>query len=484
MENQGRYDCAVFGESLAGMVTALLLTRQGERVILIPEPKVRVRDSRLQFGLEEQGILYRLLLRWGFTESQLEAIGSQDARVEIVSDAMAVSLRDPLDTQGLGSPRYEVSDPAAMAVWDALHEIEKDGSWRKHFQDEFIRGLVREKEGWRRYAFIPRSAARVWSRSLRKALSQKLKASKLSQLRQVNDPNQSPRRNELFSGAAFLMGPGRFRIASGRFPLLQTLLEIYALRQTPFAVKNGELFREKLRQVLKHQGVRFIEDGENVHFKRDSSGEWEGFFGSSKDGSLVHFRFNHFVFAHSLNARSLALFEDDARKRLERELRDDPCVYMRWRAHADSSSLPFPSGTELVGIFDRDAPIRVSIYGKEDGADVKAGQSLLEVTAWLPIHFGRGKDEITALKTKLQPRIEREILRLFPGLTMEALSKIEFECERLRDFSPGSGVRSRDRTIWHVNHTSFPSLGEFGPVVAGIELARQFARKDRRELRL
>jgi len=484
MENQGRYDCAVFGESLAGMVTALLLTRQGERVILIPEPKARVRDSRLQFGLEEQGILYRLLLRWGLTESQLESIGTEDARVEIVSDSMAVSLRDDLKLQGLGSPRYEIGDATAGALWDALHEIEKDGSWRKHFQDEFLKGLMREKEGWRRYAFVPRSAARVWSRSLRKALSQKLKSSKISQLSQVNDPGQSARRNELFSGAAFLMGPGRFRISSGRFPLLQTLLEIYALRRTPFAFKNGEPLREKLRQVLKSQGVRFIQDGENVHFKRDSSGEWEGFFGNPKDGAIVHFRFNHFMFAHSLNARSLALFEDDARKKLERELRDDPCVYMRWRAHADSRALPFPAGTELVGIFDRDAPIRVSIYGKEDGTDLKTGESLIEVTAWLPIHSGRGKDEIAALRAKLQPRIEREIFRVFPGLTADCLSKIEFECERLRDFSPGSGVRSRDRTIWHVNHTSFPSLGEFGPVVAGIELARQFARRDRRELKL
>lgn len=484
MENQGRYDCAIFGESLAGMVAALLLSRQGERVVLIPEPKSRVRDSRLQFGMEENGILYGLLLRWGLSDEQLKAPSTSNPKVEIVSDQMTVSLRQDLAQKSLGSPRYEVPDATANALWDALIEIEKDGAWLKQFEAEFLKGLIREKEGWKRYVFIPKSAARVWAKSLRKALGQRLKSSKFAQLSRVAESHEGGRRHELFKGASFLMGPGRFRISSGRFPLIQTLLEIYALRRTPFAFKNGEQLKEKLKKVLKHQGVEFIKDGENVNFKRDSSGEWEGFFGSSKEGSLMHFRFANFVFAHSLNARTLSLFEDQARKGLERELNDDPCVHVRWRAIVPSETLPHASGAELVAIFDDDAPIRISIYGRDDGMELKDGESLIEATAWLPLLSDKRQDELESLRSKLKPRMEREILKAFPGLDLSQMSSIQFECERLRDFLPGSGVRSKDRAIWHVNHTSFPSLGEFGPVVAGIELARQFARKQGRELRL
>src|SRR5690606_3587873 len=110
---------------------------------------------------------------------------TSNPQVEIVSDQMAVSLRQDLAQKSLGSPRYEVSDPTANALWDALIEIEKDSAWLKQFEAEFLKGLIREKEGWKRYTFIPKSAARVWAKSLRKALSQRLKSSKFTQLSRV-----------------------------------------------------------------------------------------------------------------------------------------------------------------------------------------------------------------------------------------------------------------------------------------------------------
>lgn len=486
MENQGSYDCAVFGDGLAGMVTALLLSQQGERVVMIPEPKARSRDLRLQFGLEPDGIFYRFLKRWGALDESHNFSDVKDPQIEIVSPSMTVLLRNDLKDIRLGSPRFEVDDPSSKILWDALAVLESDLTWVKTFEKELIAGLIRKEKGWQRYAFLPRSANKVWSRSLKKSLAQFLKPGQYSKLRKKHRKDQSTeRQQELFKAIAFLMGPGRFRISPGKSPLLQTLVDAYALRKSPFSGKSQESFREHLRAVLKQKGVTFIDDDQSVHFKKKEIGGWEGFFGNSNNDSLVHFSFLNFIFAHSLTPKTLSFFEEASRRKLELELVDDPCMYVRWQAYCPSHFLPYSSGAEMVIGVESDWPIRLSVFGQPDGENIPENHSELVATAWLPLSFKKEPQaDIPGLELKLKARVEREVLRTFPALTIEDLSSIQFHFERLRDFEPNSGVKSKDKSIWHVNHTSYPSLGEYGPIVAGMELARKFARKNKREFRL
>jgi hypothetical protein len=486
MENQGSYDCAVFGDGLAGMVTALLLTRQGERVVMIPDPQSRSRDLRLQFGLEQDGIFYRFLKRWGALDENHSFSDVKNPQIEIASKNMTVSLRDDLKVKKIGSPRFEVNDSTTQVLWDALLALESDLSWVKNFENELISGLTRNEKGWKRYLFIPRSASKVWSRGLKKTLAHSLKPSQYSKLKQKNKKaSNSIRQNELFKSIAFLMGPGRFRITSGRFPLLQTLVEAYALRKSPFSGKSKESFREHLRAVLKQKGVRFIDDEVNVHFKKNEMSAWEGFYGNPNDNSLVHFSFSNFIFAHSLTPKTLSFFEENSRKKIELELVDDPCLYIRWQAYCPSHFLPYDAGAEIVIGIESDWPIRVSIFGQSDSESIPANHSEIVATSWLPmVSSEEGPPDLPGLDLKLKSRIEREILKTFRSLTLKDLNSVQFRFERLRDFKINSGVKSKDKSIWHVNHTSYPSLGEYGPIVAGIELARKFSKKYKRDFKL
>src|SRR5690606_16733722 len=111
MESSGKYDHAIFGESLAGGIAALLLSRQGERVLVIPEARKRLDFvGRVLFGLESNGILLRMLERWGLPKQFLEK--QPKARMECLTPETSLWLQGPLTGKGLGTPAFELPGAA------------------------------------------------------------------------------------------------------------------------------------------------------------------------------------------------------------------------------------------------------------------------------------------------------------------------------------------------------------------------------------
>jgi hypothetical protein len=61
-------------------------------------------------------------------------------------------------------------------------------------------------------------------------------------------------------------------------------------------------------------------------------------------------------------------------------------------------------------------------------------------------------------------------------------AEVTTEIHRERRYKWGIGVKGKSARVWHAHHRSFPRMGEYGPIIAAIEIARRRARKMKRTL--
>ncbi len=475
MESQGKYDYAILGEGLASWVAALLLSRQGDRVLIMPERKERREFvGRILFGLEQNGILLRMLERWGLSKAVL--IGHVRARMECLTPETSLWIQGPLTERGLGTPGFELQGPAYEKLLKVVESMEEGTEWKAAFESEFIARVKRTTDTrvhW--IPFLPDTAA-SWKKIVRKVVSPLARGIRL--------PREKSSVGE--GGGRLLRGLGHFLSREEswvhRAPQpIQIATDLFALRNAYFSDEIFDTLKEEFRRVLRASGVEFLSDETKPHFKRDSSGTWEGFYEGDKKGKgqaaavggpMNLFRFDQLILSHQLDPETLSRFEAVSRKSIELDL--DTKEYDRYELEVRFRQNPFPfrEPAELVSRSPSGGWVRLSVYQNP--------KTSVRVGAWIPAD---------AVKTKGDPKIvaERRLLReireSLPGLEIDSdKTEITTEIHRERRFKRGIGVRGKAGRVWHAHHRSYPQMGEYGPILAAIEIARRRARKKKRVL--
>jgi flavin-dependent dehydrogenase len=134
-----RYDAVVVGARAAGAATALLLARQGRRVLVVDRTQYGS-DTLSTHGLMRAGVLQ--LSRWGLLDRVIDA-GTPAIRRTIFhygDDAIAVPIKPAAGVDALYAPRRTVLDPIVVdAASDAGAEfrfgitvtgLQRDGNGR------------------------------------------------------------------------------------------------------------------------------------------------------------------------------------------------------------------------------------------------------------------------------------------------------------------------------------------------------------------
>ena len=467
MESQGKYDYAILGEGLASWVAALLLSRQGDRVLIIPERNERREFvGRILFGLEQNGILLRMLERWGLSNAILK--GRDRARMECLTPETSLWIQGPLTERGLGTPGFELQGPVYEKLLKAVVAMEEKTTWKADFESEFISRVKRTTEKRLHWIpFLPDTAAQ-WKKTVRKIVSPQTKGIRLP--REQSAVGEGAGR--LIRGMGHFLSREESWVRREPHPV-QIVSDLFALRNAFFSDEIFDTLRDEFRRVLRASGVEFLQDNVMPHFKRDSAGTWEGFYeGTKKDKPINLFRFDQLIFSRQLDPETLTRFEESSRKELERDL--DPQEVDRYELEVRFAQNPFPfrEPAELVSRSPSGGWVRLSVY--------QDPKTCVRVGAWVPVD---------AMKTKSDPKIvaERRLLReireSLPGLEVgSGKSEMATEIHRERRFKPDIGVRGKAARVWHAHHRSYPKMGEYGPVLAAIEIARRRARKKKRVL--
>jgi flavin-dependent dehydrogenase len=108
-----RYDAVVVGARAAGAATALLLARQGQRVLVVDRAQYGS-DTLSTHGLMRAGVLQ--LSRWGLLDRIIDA-GTPPIRRTMFhygSDTVAVSINPTAGVDALYAPRRTVLDPIVV----------------------------------------------------------------------------------------------------------------------------------------------------------------------------------------------------------------------------------------------------------------------------------------------------------------------------------------------------------------------------------
>lgn len=467
MESQGKFDFAILGEGLASWVAALLLSRQGDRVVIIPDRRERREFvGRILFGLESDGILLRMLERWGISKSVLK--GRDRARMECLTPETSLWIQGSLTERGLGTPGFELEGAAYERLLKVVETMERKTDWKATFESEFISRVKRttdKRVHW--VPFLPDTAT-SWRRIVRKVLS--------PQARGIRLPRE---KSAIGEGAGRLLrGLGHFLsreeswVRAAPHPI-QIASDLFALRNAYFSDEIFETLRDEFRRVLRASGVEFLPDNVRPHFKRDSTGTWEGLYESERKGGKMNlFRFDQLILSHQLEPETLARFEEGARKNVEADL--DEKEYDRYELEVRFRKNPFPfqEPAELVSRSPSGGWLRLSVY-QEPKPSVRVG-------AWIPVGGVKSKGDP---KIVAERRLLREIRESLPGLQIDSEhAEVSTEIHRERRFRPGIGVRGKGVRIWHAHHRSYPRMGEYGPILAAIEIARRRARKKKRVL--
>ncbi len=464
MESSGKYDYAIFGEGISAWIAALLLSRQGDRVIVIPESREGPEFiGRILFGLEPNGILLRMLERWGLPKESLR--GHAKARMECLTPETSLWLQGALIEKGLGTPGFELAGPAYEKLLQVVESMESKTDWKEAFESEFLaRVQMTTDKRLRWIPFLP-DTARSWKHIVRKVVHARSRGISLPKEASTGEGT-----GRLLRGIGHLLSRDEARIRRSPNPI-QIASDLFALRNAYFSDEILGSLREEFRRILRAAGVDFLPEHAVPHFKRDSSGSWEGFYDSERK-ELSLFRFDHLILTRQLEPDMLARFEDSARKNIENDL--DPQEYDRFELEVRFKQNPFPFAepAELVSRSPSGGWVRLSVY-QEPKASVRVG-------AWVPVDGVKTKGDS---KIVAERRLLREIRESLPGLSIDSEhSEITTEIHRERRFKSGIGVRGHAARVLHAHHQSYPQMGEYGPILAAIEIARRRARKKKRVL--
>lgn len=467
MESQGKYDYAILGEGLAAWVAALLLSRQGDRVLIIPERNERREFvGRILFGLEQNGILLQMLERWGLSKAILK--GRNRARMECLTPETSLWLQGPLSERGLGTPGFELEGAAYEKLLKVVENMEERSEWKTAFVSEFISRVkltTDKRVHW--MPFLPDTAA-SWKRSVRRVVSPQAKGIRLP--REKSSVGEGAGR--LLRGLGHFLSREESWVQRAPHPI-QIASDLFALRNAYFSDEIFDALKDEFRRILRASGVEFLNDTITPHFKRDSSGTWEGFYESDrKDKSINLFRFDQLILARQLDPEAIGRFEESARKNIELDL--DLKQYDRYELEIRFRKNPFPfrEPAELVSRSPSGGWVRLSVY-----QDLK---TIVRVGAWIPVDGVKTKGDP---KIVAERRLLREIRESLPGLEINSdQADVATEIHRERRFKRGIGVRGKAGRVWHAHHRSYPQMGEYGPILAAIEIARRRARKKNRIL--
>jgi hypothetical protein len=469
MESQGKYDYAILGEGLATWVAALLLSRQGDRVLIIPErQEKREFVGRILFGLETDGILLRMLERWGLSKAVLK--GRSRARMECLTPETSLWIQGSLVERGLGTPGFELEGPAYEKLLKVVETMEEQTEWKSAFEAEFISRVkftTDKRMHW--VPFLPDTAA-TWKRIVRKVVSPQAKGIRLP--REKSSVGEGAGR--LLRGLGHLLSREESWVQRAPKPI-QIASDLFALRNAYFSDEIFDTLRDEFRRILRASGVEFLSDDARPHFKRDSSGTWEGISESDpKDRKAGLFRFENLILSRQLDPETLSRFEESSRKNLELDL--DIQEYDRYELEVRFQQNPFPfrEPAELVSRSPSGGWVRLSVY-QDPKPSVRVG-------AWVPVGSITTKNDA---KIVAERRLLREIRESLPGLRIDSdHTEISTEIHRERRFKRRIGVKGKASHVWHAHHRSYPQMGEYGPILAAIEIARRRARKKKRILPL
>ncbi len=464
MESQGKYDFAIFGEGMAAWVAALLLARQGERVLIMPEKRDRREFSgRILFGLESGGILLRMLERWGIPNSVLAKHSL--ARMECLTPDSSLWIQGSLTDQSLGSPGFELGGPLYESLLGVVRGLESASEWKGEFERDWVERIRRTTDTrLSRVPFLP-DTARSWKKVLRRTLSGKVKGIKI--------PNQSSATD---STGRLLRGLGHLLYReeswmSGSPSALQVSADLFALRNAYFSDEVFQSLKGEFRKILTSVGVDFLPDTTYPEFKRDSAGSWEGFYEAEKKG-LSLFRFDHLILSRQLGPNSLERFEGDSKQVLSPDFQTKEYDRYELEVKFKENPFPFSEPAELVSRSPSGGWVRLSIY--------QTPETSVRVGAWIPVDAVASKGDA---KVMAERRLLREIRESLPGLAIDSEhAVVTTEVHREKRFRPGIGVRGSGSRIWHAHDQSYPRMGEFGPIIAAIEIARIRARKKKKVL--
>ena len=107
------YDVVVVGARAAGAATAMLLARQGRRVLLLDRDRYGA-DTLSTHALMRGGVF--LLSRWGLLDRIVDA-GTppvRQTRFDYGTDSVTVAIKPTLGVQALYAPRRTVLDPVLV----------------------------------------------------------------------------------------------------------------------------------------------------------------------------------------------------------------------------------------------------------------------------------------------------------------------------------------------------------------------------------
>lgn len=464
METQGQFDFAIFGENLSGWVAALLLARQGDRVLMIPEKREsREFVGRMLFGLEPGGILLRMLESWGMPGTALQE--HSYARMECLTPETSLWVQGPLAVKGLGTPAFEFSGEAYEKLLGVVEAMEVKSEWKESFAREFLhRVRLTTDKRLNRFPFLPGTAG-SWKRVVRKVMNPQAKG-----LRLPKEASTGEGTGRLIRGLGHLLYREESWIRRSAHPI-QLASDLFALRNAYFADEIFPSLKQEFRKLLLAAGVEFLPEGIYPHFKRDSTGRWEGFYENDRK-ELSLFRFDQLVFTRQLEPATLSRFEDEARKSIDVDLQKSEIDRYEMEVRFRSNPFPFQESAELVSRSLSGGWVRLSVY-RDPATTVRVG-------AWIPAGGVKSKGDS---KIFAERRLLREIRESLPGLSIDPEhSEIVTEVHRERRFKSGIGVVGGAKRVWHAHHQSFPQMGEYGPIIAAIEIARRRARKMKRVL--
>lgn len=118
LPRHGRYDAVIAGARVAGAATALLLAREGLRVLVV-DPLPRGRDTLSTHALMRGGVLQ--LHRWGLLEA-VKAAGTPPIRVttfDYPDGEIPVPIKEKDGVDALYAPRRTVLDPLLLEAAEA-----------------------------------------------------------------------------------------------------------------------------------------------------------------------------------------------------------------------------------------------------------------------------------------------------------------------------------------------------------------------------
>lgn len=478
MEARGEYDCAVFGSGPDALFTAFLLVLNGERVVVIREPKATSFSSfRFMPGYDSKGVVHYFLKRWGM--KKIPAIESESGVLQAMNAHWIADLRGDLKRRELGGLYHEAPTPRIKKLIECLSVFEKDPSHLERFLKEFSNSLIKSQEKYKKY--IPNIPIdRRWKMTLRKTLKE-LKLTQTVPSGTNSNAGLSSREQVLLDVVHGLFRHGRTRGkgASPRYgyqTVLGSALELHTLRGAPFVMGEASEFCGEMKRILESKGVQFI-GSDRVNFKQDTSGSgWDAFYAEKDATHLAHIRFQNLIIAHDIRKDALSLFDEKSRKRIESEFLPTLALRLEYDFSVRSVDLSEFKTGDYVYADQSSEPLFVSLTCRDSKSETH-----LSVKTDIVVQNSAELEKLLLRPEILKVRLAKKIREIFPSLEGAQFNSEQFHSEQIFEFSPGRGIFTRVSGVLASTYVSYPEMGSFSPVLSSIELARRFARKRKRE---